>query len=74
MNEFKAELGSLEHCLKSAALAIVKFIILPLIILIVVGAMMSSFSSVTVRIWPSLFEDYHSTLSCTARYWRSWLA
>lgn len=58
MNEFKGELGSLEHCLKSAALAIVKFIILPLIILIVVGAMMSSFSSVTVKNLAQLIEDY----------------
>jgi hypothetical protein len=58
MNEFKLELGSLEGALRSAALAVVKFIIVPLVLFILIGSVLTSFSSITVRHLAQLLGDY----------------
>lgn len=58
MNEFKLELGSLEDALKSAASAVVKFIILPLILFLIIGSVLSGFSSVSVDRLAQLIGDY----------------
>ena len=58
MNEFKLELGSLEGALRSAALAVVQFIIVPLVIFILIGSVLTSFSPTSVKHLAQLMEDY----------------
>ena len=58
MNEFKLELGDLVHALRSATLAVVQFIIFPLLLIIIIGSLLGSFSSTAVHDLAKLFEDY----------------
>ncbi len=58
MNEFKLELGSLEDALKSAASAVVQFIILPLVLFLIIGSVISGFSSSSTDRLAQLIEDY----------------
>ena len=58
MNEFKLELGDLVHALRSATLAVVQFIIFPLLLIIIISSLLGSFSSTAVHDLAKLIEDY----------------
>ena len=58
MNEFKLELGSLKPAITSAAFAVVKFIIMPLLLLILIVSVLNSFSSASVKHLAQVIGDY----------------
>jgi ABC-type multidrug transport system fused ATPase/permease subunit len=58
MNEFKLELGSMKRALWSAVLAVVQFIVVPLILTILISSVLNGFSSPSVKHLGHLIGDY----------------